>query len=121
MTQKRIIAALVVLMLCFIGYKIITHAIAEQRYYFYCELLRPGLTRQEVDAALAQLGPYTRRNDPALTHYSYVFYHSNFTHLVRLGSLGDIMLRFDDNDLLEGAWPSSGGAWRDEADCSKKP
>lgn len=119
-TQKRIIAALVVLVLCFIGYKIIAHAIAEQRYYFYCELLRPGLTHQQVGVALAQLGSYTKRDDPILTHLSYVNYNNAFTQLVRLGSVGSILLWFDDNDLLLDASPSSGSSWR-TVDCDEKP
>ena len=119
MIKKRMIVVLVVLVSCFIGYKIITHAIAVQRYYFYCELLRPGLTRQQVDVALAQLGSYTKRGDPTLTR-SYVNYNNDFTQLVRLGSVGPILLWFDDNDLLLNASPSSGSSWRG-VDCNEKP
>jgi len=71
--------------------------------HVYCKMLQPGLTKLEVEAQLAKIGPYSLGNPDISVERVYVHFGDRITN----NHLRVMSLWFDDNGKVVGAGRST--------------
>jgi hypothetical protein len=103
---------IIALALCLIAVGFLWHHIMTVRYIVYCQLIRPGMNKQEVTVALHTLGDYYEEGGP----YQY-FLGFKGNQVTRL-AVGHMALLYDEQGKLIGvAKEVSIGDWGDGANC----
>lgn len=118
MKKKRLIILIVVISIVVmmgISINIIWNKIMNTRHYVYCQLIRPGMTKQEVDAALQPLEPnYDGEEGPT---YYYLHVRANNDFITQL-AVGYMSLSYDkDRRLVHVGRMVSLGDWGEGAKC----
>jgi len=99
-TKKRwqvfLLISFIILVLTGLAVKSYVHT---RRHYIFCELLKPGMTREEVDDVLLQIGPYNKRTFILDENRIHIYFESFIQNLI-VGQ--DLTLLFN-NNIYKGA------------------
>jgi hypothetical protein len=123
MNKKKIIifvltGVLFLCVTCVAGAALLTNRMNRQSYHVYCELLTPGITLSEVEERLSSVGPYniTVDSDYDDDYYYYVNFQDTITYI----SVGKMLLVFNKDDRLAGAYRNTSlSDWSVVEDCQK--
>lgn len=120
MKRKKIILFLITgtLFLCvifFAGAALLTNQWNRQSYHVYCELLTPGISLSEAEKRLSSVGPYSISVDTDYEddYYYYVSFQDTMTSIY----VGYMLLVFDKDDRLVGAFRNTSLSDWSEVDC----
>lgn len=121
MKRKKIIlfsitGILLLCVICLAGATLLTNRWNRQSYHVYCELLTPGISLSEVEKRLSSVGPYSISVDSDYDddYYYYVRFQDAMTAI----SVGYMLLVFDKDDRLVGAFRNTSlSDWSQVEDC----
>jgi hypothetical protein len=120
MKRKKIILFLItgtlsLCVICLAGAALLTNQWNRQSYHVYCELLTPGISLSEAEKRLSSVGPYSISVDSDYEddYYYYVSFQDTMTSI----SVGYMLLVFDKDDRLVGAFRNTSLSDWSEADC----
>jgi hypothetical protein len=116
----RILIIVISLILLFIlSFIVGSNYILSERHHFYCVLIRPGQTLDQVEEVLSEIGEYDLSKHGALEGRYYVHFESNYINrAIVLGTLGELSILFDESGRLIGVARQVGVSnWGSGADC----